>query len=223
MSVIYANTKDDINLNVGEIISVAPNDGASLIVSVVCKGIERQRFPVSAAQTIGPFDETCQISMSAMSGNIIYSVDRYQFTKPTPTTTAANLGSASAAGKEVVLVDSFGKLMKSVGTEYREVSFLKSDQVPPDIKQITATGQVVFTKGTVTSITLLSGSITELTLRDGLVQTYTDANTTDNVAYTIGSLVVGEPMKYPIPFFFGLHATVVGTTPVISLEISSCS
>ena len=136
-------------------------------------------------------------------------------------TTTANLTATGNIGNERTLLDNYGKLVKSVGTEYREISFVTSDQVPSDNKQITTTGQVIFTKGKVVAITLLSGSITELTLRDGLVQTYTDANTTDNAIFTTTSLVVGERLNVPAPFFFGLHATVAGTTPVIALEVSA--
>ncbi len=134
--------------------------------------------------------------------------------------TSSGIGSADI-GSERVLTDSFGKLVKSTGTEFREVAFTSSDQIQTSVKKISATGQVVFGKCKVVAITLISGSITELTLRDGLIQTYNGTDTVDPVIFTATSLTVGDRINVPADFYFGLHATVAGTTPVISLEVAA--
>ena len=154
----------------------------------------------------------------------VWKTDGVEWTSDTGSVsvTTSELSTVDGVGSERTVSDNYNKQVRSVGTEYREMQFVTSDPVPPDTKQITTTGQVIMTAGKVVAITLISGTVTELTLRDGLVQTYTDTNTTDNTIFTVSTLTVGERLVVPISFFFGLHATVVGTSPVIGLEISKC-
>ena len=84
------------------------------------------------------------------------------------------------------------------------------------------------TSGYITSLRAISGTGVGITLRDGLTTSPTAANTTARVMFQASAMSLTQP--YPVPGFrtrdfrghffqTGLHATVVGTDPVIAIGL----
>ena len=71
----------------------------------------------------------------------------------------------------------------------------------------------------VKSVRCLGGTAPTLTLRNGLVQTYTAALATSEVVCDLTAPVVGR--SYPVNRWCtqALHATVGGTSPLFEIEV----
>lgn len=88
-------------------------------------------------------------------------------------------------------------------------------------QEITATGLAIPLPVTVKAIKLIGGTTPTLALRDALVDTYTAASASTDLAFD--SSVTPIPLGYEFPlnklFRLGVHATVGGTSPRWAIKI----
>lgn len=98
----------------------------------------------------------------------------------------------------------------------------QADAYATDVwQEITATGLAIPLPVTVKAIKLIGGTTPTLALRDALVDTYTAASASTDLAFD--SSVTPIPLGYEFPlnklFRLGVHATVGGTSPRWAIKI----
>ena len=88
-------------------------------------------------------------------------------------------------------------------------------------QEITATGLAIPLPVTVKAIKLISGTTPTLALRDALVDTYTAASASADVAFDSSVTPVQLGYEHPLNKLFrlGVHATVGGTSPRWAIKV----
>lgn len=92
-----------------------------------------------------------------------------------------------------------------------------SDNLPPQPKAVSATGQVVAGPCTVQSIRCTAGTAVTLVLRDSVTQNQADTDTTSPQLASL-TMTAGDIYRAPVVAAFGLHATLGGAGPAFELE-----
>lgn len=83
---------------------------------------------------------------------------------------------------------------------------------------VSATGVVLFGPAMPRKIRCLTGTAVTIRLRDVVVQSRTATDTTSPSPFPLFTMTAGDEKLLDGEFFFGVHATVSGTSPSFRLE-----
>lgn len=111
----------------------------------------------------------------------------------------------------VVSVDGGGALLvtQELAGVRANLATQKPDQLPPQVKAVSATGQVIAGPCKVQTIRCLTAGT--VALRDSVTQTAAGTDTTSPTIYA-ATLAAGDLVRNPCEAAFGLHATVTSGT-----------